>query len=151
VRSREMEKIRHRVGVRAPQAAVLAKLTTIDGLASWWTNDTTGDATAGGKIEFTFGSPDRYAAMEVAEATDGRVVWHCIGGPEEWVGGVLTFDLDQDEDETVLKFTHAWREPVDFMFHCSTKWAYFLLSLKASCETGAGTPFPGDLKISSWG
>ena len=51
----------------------------------------------------------------------------------------------------MLKFTQTWREPVDFMFHCSTKWAYFLLGLKASLEGGKGTPFPGDLQISSWG
>ena len=37
------------------------------------------------------------------------------------------------------------------MFHCSTKWAYFLLGLKASLEGGKATPFPGDLQISSWG
>jgi uncharacterized protein YndB with AHSA1/START domain len=146
-----MEKIRHRVGIRAPRSAVLAKLTTLDGLASWWTRDVVGDPAAGGKIEFRFGSPDRFALMEVDEVTDTEVVWDCIGGPEEWVGGVLTFALDQEGDETVLKFTHSWREPVDFMFHCNTKWAYFLLSLKASVEDGEGTPFPGDLKISSWG
>ncbi len=146
-----MEKIRHRVGIRAPQEAVVAKLTTLDGLASWWTRDVEGDPGEGGKVEFWFGRPDRGAAMEVAQVTDNAVVWNCVGGPDEWVGGVLTFDLDQQGDETVLKFTHSWREPVDFMFHCSTKWAYFLLGLKSSLETGEATPFPGDLKISSWG
>jgi uncharacterized protein YndB with AHSA1/START domain len=146
-----METIRHRVGIRAPREKVLSKLTTIDGLSSWWTRDTVGDPTAGGKVEFFFGSPERCAAMEVAEVTDSRVVWHCVGGPDEWVGGELTFDARQEGDETVMKFTHTWREPVDFMFHCSTKWAYFLLSLKAALESDEGTPFPRDLKISSWG
>jgi hypothetical protein len=130
---------------------VLAKLTTLEGLASWWTRDVTGDPASGGKVEFFFGSPERVAVMEVADVTDTSVTWNCIGGPEEWVGGVLTFDLEPAPGETVLKFTHSWREPVDFMFHCSTKWAYFLLSLKASVEEGEGTPYPGDLKISSWG
>jgi hypothetical protein len=78
-------------------------------------------------------------------------VWRCVSGPDEWVGGMLTFDLEHDGDETVLKFTQTWREPVDFMFHCSTKWGYFLLGLKASLEGGKGTPFPGELQISSWG
>jgi len=146
-----MEKIRHRVGVRAERADVLAKLTTLDGLASWWTRDVTGDATAGGKLDFCFGRPDRCAVMEVAESSDTEVVWNCIGGPEEWVGGVLTFELDEQGEETVLKFTQTWREPVDFMSHCSTKWAYFLLGLKSSLETGEATPFPGDLQVSSWG
>ena len=54
--------------------------------------------------------------------------------------------------ETVLLFTHAdWREPVEFMHHCSTKWAYFLLGLKAGFEGGSATPYPGDMAISRWG
>src|SRR5262245_21556304 len=145
-----MENIRHRVGIRAPRPAVLAKLTTLDGLASWWTTDVTGDPEPGGKLEFRFGRPDRYVFMEVVEVSDGGVVWNCIGGPEEWVGGVVTFDLEQLDDEAVLKFTQSWREPVDFMFHCNTKWGVFLLSLKASLEGGEGTPYPGELQISSW-
>ena len=35
--------IRHRLGIQAPESAVLARLTTIDGLASWWTRDVEGD------------------------------------------------------------------------------------------------------------
>jgi hypothetical protein len=129
---------------------VLDKLTTLDGLASWWTREVEGDPTAGGKVEFFFGRPDRSAAMEVVDVSHDGVVWNCIGGPEEWVGGVVTFDLQQESDETVLKFTQTWREPVDFMFHCSMKWAVFLISLKASLERGEGTPYPAEQQISSW-
>ncbi len=146
-----MDEIRHRVGIQAPRAAVLTRLTTIDGLATWWTRDTIGEPGAGGKVQFFFGSPDRSATMEVLEVTDRRVGWRCIGGPDEWVGGMLTFTLEDNGDETVLTFTHSWREPVEFMYHCSTKWGYFLLSLKAALEGDEGTPFPDDLHISSWG
>ena len=53
-----------------------------------------------------------------------------------------------NDDETVVLFTHAdWREPVEFMAHCSARWAYFLLSLKSYLEIGKGTPFPEDLKF----
>jgi uncharacterized protein YndB with AHSA1/START domain len=146
-----MEAIRHRVGIQAPQAEVLSKLTTLDGLATWWTRDVTGDPGIGGELKFSFGSPERVVGAEVVEVTDRHVVWRCTVGPDEWVGGRFTFDLEQTGDETVLKFTQSWREPVDFMFHCSTKWGFFLLGLKASLEGGKGTPFPGELQISSWG
>ena len=33
----------------------------------------------------------------------------------------------------------------------STKWAYFLLGLKAGLEGGSATPYPGDMAISTWG
>ena len=52
----------------------------------------------------------------------------------------------------MLRFAQAgWREPVEFMAHCSTKWAYFLLGLKDGFEGGKATPFPDDEHISSWG
>ncbi len=38
-----------------------------------------------------------------------------------------------------------------FLHHCCTKWAAFLLSLKAGLERGAATPYPHDQAISSWG
>jgi hypothetical protein len=83
------------------------------------------------------------------ESRPGEVVsWKCVGGPEEWIGTELTFRLRQEEDQTVVLFAHAgWREPVEFMHHCSTKWAVFLLSLKSWIERAEGRPHPYDVKI----
>jgi hypothetical protein len=51
----------------------------------------------------------------------------------------------------VILFKHlGWKEPVEFMYHCNTKWAVFLLSLKSLVETGEGAPDPNDIKISDW-
>jgi hypothetical protein len=48
-------------------------------------------------------------------------------------------------------FTHrGWKEPVEFMYHCSTKWGSFLMSLKSLVETGEGAPAPRDVQISDW-
>ena len=58
----------------------------------------------------------------------------------------------RDGDETALMFTHAdWREPVDFMHHCSTKRAYFLIGLKGWLEGQDSVAYPNDMKISNWG
>jgi hypothetical protein len=43
-----------------------------------------------------------------------------------------------------------WREEVEFMSHCSTKWGTFLLSLRDMVETGSGRPAPHDLRIGNW-
>lgn len=52
----------------------------------------------------------------------------------------------------MLLFTHAgWREPVELMDHCSTKWGSFLLGLKSWLEEGSARPYREDAKISSWG
>jgi uncharacterized protein YndB with AHSA1/START domain len=145
--------IRHRVGITAPAGPVYHALATTDGLSGWWTRDVKGVSQPGEKLEFYFGYPEPAAVMEVTELIpDLRVAWRCVQGPDEWVDTTITYDLSTDEVETALLFTHAdWREPIEFMHHCSTKWAYYLLGLKAGLEGRAATPYPEDMKISSWG
>ena len=153
-----MADIRHRVGISASQERVFAALATKGGLADWWTRDVEGEATLGSTLRFFFGTPDPSGVMEVVDTTPShRVSWRCVAGPDDWVGTSLNFELKPSEahengKETVLLFTHGeWREPTEFMHHCSTKWAYFLLGLKASLEGGASVAFPNDMPISSWG
>jgi uncharacterized protein YndB with AHSA1/START domain len=148
-----MEEIRHRVGVDAPIAAVYDAVATREGETGWWTRDVEGESKVGGQLAFRFGGPDRVAVMEIVELTPPRrVVWRCVQGPDEWLGTSITFDLRTDGDETVVLFTHSgWREPVEFMHHCSTAWGYYLLSLKHGLEGGKASPWPDNEKISSWG
>ncbi|GAA1528018.1 SRPBCC domain-containing protein [Kribbella lupini] len=145
-----MPDILHRIATKSTTAAdVLPALTTIDGLASWWTTDTEGDASVDGIIKFRF-VPGGFD-MKVVEIKPDRVRWEVAEGPEEWMGTTITFDLKQDGEHTVVLFAHeGWREPVEFMNHCSTKWASYLLSLKDYVETGKGAPSPDDVQISNW-
>ena len=147
-----MVDILHRVGARtATPAKVYEALTDVDALAGWWTADTTGSSEVGGRLEFRF-PPVGGFDMEVVESVpDKRVSWRVVDGPEEWVGTTIDWDLRQDGDWTIVLFAHrGWREPVEFMHHCSTKWATFLMSLKAFVETGSGAPAPDDVTISDW-
>ena len=52
-----MADILHRIGTTTAPDRLYDAHTTIDGLAGWWTTDTTGDATPGGTITFRFGPP----------------------------------------------------------------------------------------------
>jgi uncharacterized protein YndB with AHSA1/START domain len=145
-----MYDIRHRIGVEATPSAVYERIATIEGLRQWWTADTQGASAVGDKISFHFGGPDRFMTMEVVELDPAqRVVWRCIDGPPEWIDTTISFELRHVDGETILNFTHAgWREPVEFMGHCSSKWGSYLLSLKGSLEAGGGLPFPNDVKMS---
>lgn len=79
------------------------------------------------------------------------MLWQVVEGPVEWIGTKIGFDLKQEDDFSIVLFKHAgWKEPVEFMYHCSTKWAIFLLSLKSLVETGKGQPSPDDVQISNW-
>ena len=146
-----MPDIRHRVGIAAPRHRVYEMVATRDGLAEFWTTHVEGDAAVGGKLSFFFGRAEPSAVMEVTNLSpDDRVQWRCVDGPPEWVGTTVTFDLKDSAGETALLFTHAdWREPTEFMHHCSTKWATVLLSLRNGLEGGAFTAFPDDTRISS--
>ena len=147
-----MADILHRVGVVTPTPEkVYEALTTVEGLTGWWTVDTKGDAGVGGTLAFRF-PPVGGFDMEVVELRPSeRVVWRVVDGPEEWIGTTVTWDLRQDGDYTIVLFRHeGWREPVEFMHHCSTKWGSYLMSLKSLLETGAGAPAPRDVQISDW-
>ena len=147
-----MVDILHRVGVRsATLDEVYDALTTLEGLSGWWTTDTKGNPEVDGVIEFRFGSAGGFD-MKVVELHPAKhVLWEVVDGPEEWVGTTVSWDLKQEDDFTIVLFKHeGWREPVEFMYHCSTKWASFLLSLKQLLETGTGSPKPHDVEISNW-
>ncbi len=147
--------ILHRVGIKASIGEVYNALATPKGIARWWTEETTGDNRAGGMIKFRFSDNGRELGvfdMKILELhTDTRVVWEVIRGPAEWVGTKIRFDLRREGEFTIVLFKHeGWKEPVEFMYHCSTKWAIFLMSLKALGETGKGQPSPHDVRIGDW-
>jgi uncharacterized protein YndB with AHSA1/START domain len=142
-----MPDILHRVGIQASAEKVYQALSTLDGLSHWWIVGTTGETKAGKTVHFKpeGGGFDSSTFM----SKPGEVVkWSCVGGPDEWIGTELTFRLRKEADQTFVLFSHAgWREPVEFMHHCSTKWAVFLISLKNWVERAEGRPHPYDIKI----
>lgn len=140
--------ILHRVGIKAPSDKVYAALSEEKGLVGWWTKNVKASPMVGAVDQFRFG--DRgFNDMQVAELVPGkRVKWQCVDGANEWIGTELTFDLREENGITVVLFAQrGWKEPVEFMHFCSTKWATYLLSLKSLCETGTGAPYPDDVNI----
>lgn len=147
-----MPDILHRVGIKpASLDAVYKALTTREGLAGWWTTNTKGEGNkVGNVIQFRFGAGG--LDMKVKELNGStKVVWEVAEGPEEWLPTTISWELKQDGDFIIVLFKHQnWQEPVEFMHHCSTKWAVFLMSLKSLVETGKGAPDPDDVKIDNW-
>ncbi|QJB35898.1 SRPBCC domain-containing protein [Chitinophaga oryzae] len=147
-----MANILHRIGIKTPSMdEVYRALTTRDGLAGWWTTDTRGEGDqAGNTVIFRFGT-DGFDMKVTNLQSPGLVEWEVVDGPQEWIGTTIRFGLKQEGDYVILLFKHLdWKEPVEFMHHCSTKWAVFLMSLKSLVETGKGRPFPDDVKVDNW-
>ncbi|WP_031496410.1 SRPBCC family protein [Bryobacter aggregatus] len=147
-----MVDILHRIGIKASLDQVYEALSTRDGLAAWWTQDTTGESQIGSALRFRFLQGRGGFDMKVLELQPAKsVLWEVVDGPAEWIGTTVRWELKQEGDYAIILFYHqGWKEPVEFMHHCSTKWAIFLMSLKSLLETGQGTPDPNDVKIDNW-
>jgi hypothetical protein len=147
-----MPDILHKIGIKPGSLEkTYQALTTLEGLAGWWTIDTKGEpGKVGGIVEFRFGAGG--FDMKVTELQPGKkVLWEVINGPEEWIGTRIDWELRRDGDYIIVLMKHlGWKEPVEFMHHCSTKWAIFLMSMKSLLETGKGAPNPNDIKIDNW-
>src|SRR5213075_2285181 len=88
-RRNTMADIIHRVGIKSPASKVYAALSTIEGIAGWWTKDTTGTSQVGGSVVFRFYAADGKImgemGMEVVKLEkDKRVQWRVKSGPPEW-------------------------------------------------------------------
>ncbi|MCE7067125.1 SRPBCC domain-containing protein [Dyadobacter sp. CY326] len=147
-----MADILHRVGIKSQSLQnVYDALTTQAGLAGWWTSDTKGEGDqVGNIIAFRFGAGGFDMSVAELEAPT-KVVWKVADGPQDWLPTTISFNLKQEDGYVILIFKHAdWSEPVEFMHHCSTKWAIFLMSLKSLIENGKGNPDPWDIKIDNF-
>lgn len=151
-----MVDIIHRLGIKAPLSKVLEAVSTVDGVAGWWSKDTTGSSGLGGSMIVRFVDPTgkqigRMNFNITKLDTDRTVHWRFTEGPPEWIGTDVTFELSPAGDYTIVMFGHRnWREAIEFTAHCSMKWATFLWSLRALAETGKGKPNPEDFKIDDW-
>jgi len=140
-----MAEIKHRVGIKGSTGQIYSLLTTDKGLARWWTSDTRGAGDVGSIIHFRFGQTE--VNFEIIELIPERLVrWHHSGDmPSDWKGSKITFELEQQDNQTILLFSHYdWQNSGDFLAHCCTKWGVFMMSIKACIETGVGSPFPDD-------
>ena len=147
-----MADILHKIGIKSSPAETYKALTVRERLAGWWTADTQGTFNVGGVIEFRFGTRGRIDMKAIELDPARRVAWQVVDGSGEWLGAKVSFELKPDGDYTAVLFKHqGWKEPSEFMHHCSTKWALFLMSLKSLVETGTGAPFPNDVHISGKG
>lgn len=143
-----MAEIKHRVGIKGSPAQIYSLLSTDTGLAKWWTRDTRGAGGVGSVIHFHF--DETVVDFEVIELIPERLVrWRHSGDmPPDWMDSKILFELEQQDKQTILLFSHYdWQKSDDFLAHCSTKWGIFMMSLKACVETGIGNPYPNDVHI----
>ena len=116
----------------APVADVLAALTTLDGLAGWWTPAVSGSPAPGGELTFRFGPGATVMRVEHVDPA-GLVVWTCLASESfaEWAGTSLWFDVrPRAGGGSVLAFRHVGLTPELPCFTvCSPRWEHHLANL----------------------
>jgi uncharacterized protein YndB with AHSA1/START domain len=131
------------VEVAAEPRTVWEALTTQRGIAGWWTTRAEVPPGPGGVLKLSF--PDAPVTWDLrvdrAEAPE-RLVWHCVGGPPQWVGTEVAFALDPAGPGTTVRFDHVgWRD-TDQMYRVVTfGWGQMLGRLKGFCDTGRPMPY----------
>ncbi|HTE33653.1 MAG TPA: SRPBCC domain-containing protein [Chryseolinea sp.] len=132
--------IRINVVIKAIPEKVYKAITTQEGIESWWCKQTTARPELGFVNIFVFGK-FRNEMKVTGLIPNKRVEWKCINSIEEWVGTDISFDLEEKQGATILRFSQAgWRAITDTFAGCTYDWALFMKSLKSFCETGTGTP-----------
>lgn len=135
-----MKTILHAFNVETDADTVLRGITTLEGLAGWWTTQVAGSAAARGVIHFTFGG-DFNPDMQVIEVRDDLVVWKCVGGHEPWADNDFRFELSGSSPVSVMFRQDYARELEDIYYGTyNFLWGYYLESLRLYCETGTGKP-----------
>jgi uncharacterized protein YndB with AHSA1/START domain/DNA-binding transcriptional ArsR family regulator len=135
------------VTIAAPRDRVFDALTTLDGLAAWWTPTVSGSGAPGGELTFAFA--DEHVVMRVERADRPAAVrWTCLTHTKlsEWAGTTLAFDLrDASAGNTRLVFRHSGLVPdLSCYSMCSQGWDHYLGSLTASVEGTGGSPWGSD-------
>jgi uncharacterized protein YndB with AHSA1/START domain len=147
-----MKTIIHVVDVAVPRERIFEALTTVDGLAAWWTTKVAGDAGPGGLIDFTFDGQVFNPDMRVTEHSAPSLVgWRCVGGVDQWADNTFRFELAPRDVATRVRFRQDYAAELsdDEYGIYNYNWAYYLESLRLHCETGTGKPFQAGVEVTS--
>jgi uncharacterized protein YndB with AHSA1/START domain len=132
-----------------PPDVVYDALTTVPGLAGWWTTRVSGDGAGGGELRIAFHNSD-YEQVTLAVETAERphtVVWSVLAAPAvpawaEWPGTRIAIRLRPDgAGRTTMDLHHEGLTPRLHCYDlCSGGWDYVLASLHAYVDGGTGRP-----------
>jgi uncharacterized protein YndB with AHSA1/START domain len=139
-----MQDIMHLVKINASSERVYEAITTADGIRQWWTRDAAIEPKVGSAAEFGFYGK-RFVAKVIVEELNPfiRVRWKVANSA--WQGNGIEFDLKADRNGTTLLFAHRGFPRADEEFAgATTRWGFYLFSLKRYLQTGKGTPNPDD-------
>lgn len=120
----------------------------INNVAGWWSGEIKGNTN---KLndEFTYRSGEvHFSKQKIVELVPGKkVVWlvtesqiNFVANKNEWANTTISFDIDQQDKKTQLRFTHLGLNPeIECYGGCSNGWNQLIQqSLMSLITTGKG-------------
>ena len=135
--------------VAQPSSRVFEAIRNVRG---WWSAAIDGSTREVGD-EFTYEVPDiHWCRFRVTEAVEpSRIAWLVTDSwltftekKDEWTGTTVTFDIQENDGLTQVRFTHEGLVPAFECYElCSGAWSgYIAGSLRHLILTGLGNPNP---------
>jgi uncharacterized protein YndB with AHSA1/START domain len=139
-----MTAIHHLFHIQKPIEHVFQAISASDKLSQWYTRTESFKASKDETFKMHFGEMSfEFQVQEIIE--NKRVVWKCIEADIPLEGHVMTYELDENDGKTRVRFSHeGFDEADDFMANLNFSSAKYLESLRQFCQTGHGEAFGTD-------
>lgn len=134
----------HQVNVKASPETLYKAISSQEGLASFWTDDSKAESKVGSIASFGFGGPTQ--RMKIEELVPGkRVKWLSLPDFPNWGDTIVSWEITPAENgDTSLTFRHVnWPASVtaDDLGSINYTWGMVVDRLKQYAESGKPVPY----------
>ena len=133
----------HQVNVKATPDQIYEAVSTVKGLAAFWTSQSQAEPRVGSIATFGFGGPSQRMRVDELKPAK-RVKWTALADFPNWDGTTVTWDISPAENgETGVLFRHAdWPASVsqDDLGSINYTWGLVVERLKQYAESGKPNP-----------
>tara|TARA_S200000501_G_scaffold157883_1_gene149073 strand:+ start:268 stop:702 length:435 start_codon:yes stop_codon:yes gene_type:complete len=133
--------IHHLLHINAPIDKVFTALSSIEELKLWYTTEVQGSSKLNEIIEFKFGGIDFHTKVIELVANE-KIVMECVATSLPLVGQKVTYELDQNDEKTRVRFSQdGFDELDDFYANMNFSASKYLESLRQFCQNGTSEAF----------
>ena len=133
--------IHHLLHINSPIDKVFTALTSIEELKLWYTTEVQGSSKLNEIIEFKFGGIDFHTKVIELVANE-KIVMECVATSLPLVGQKVTYELDQNDEKTRVRFSQdGFDELDDFYANMNFSASKYLESLRQFCQNGNSEAF----------
>jgi uncharacterized protein YndB with AHSA1/START domain len=133
--------IHHLLHINAPIDKVFTALSSIEELKLWYTTEVQGSSKLNEIIEFKFGGVDFHTKVIELVANE-KIVMECVATSLPLVGQKVTYELDQNDEKTRVRFSQdGFDELDDFYANMNFSASKYLESLRQFCQNGTSEAF----------